>query len=267
MTLVLDAVTVGYPGRPPRRVLTDLHLTARAGQVTALLGPNGAGKSTLLRSVAGLQRVLGGTVRLGGVDVTALPPAQRARRIAVVLTDRVDGGLLTGGEVAALGRLPHQGFASRLSAGEQQLIADSLARMGATHLANVRLHQMSDGQRQRVLIARALVQQPSLLVLDEPSAFLDVAARVELLALLEEIPASNWCCAPPGTCGWPPGTAPSSTAPPPPSWSPARSGGRSTRRGCTSTPPTGSSGWAEAEHPKSSLLPGCSSHDPKKQTD
>ncbi|WP_433610750.1 ABC transporter ATP-binding protein [Prescottella agglutinans] len=187
MTLVLDGVTVGYPGRPPREVLTDLHLTAHAGQVTALLGPNGAGKSTLLRSVAGLQRVLGGAVQLDGVDVTSLPPAQRARRIAVVLTDRVDGGLLTGGEVAALGRLPHQGFASRLSAGEKTLIADSLERMGATHLADVRLHEMSDGQRQRVLIARALVQQPSLLVLDEPSAFLDVAARVELLALLTEI--------------------------------------------------------------------------------
>lgn len=187
MTLVLDDVTVGYPGRPPRRVLTDLHLTARAGQVTALLGPNGAGKSTLLRSVAGLQRVLGGVIRLDDRDVTALPPAQRARRIAVVLTDRVDGGLLTGGEVAALGRLPHQGFASRLSSGEKQLIADSLERMGASHLAGVRMHEMSDGQRQRVLVARALVQQPALLVLDEPSAFLDVAARVELLALLEEI--------------------------------------------------------------------------------
>ncbi|MCL2535497.1 MAG: ABC transporter ATP-binding protein [Nocardiaceae bacterium] len=187
MTLVLDGVTVGYPGRPPREVLTDLHLTAHSGQVTALLGPNGAGKSTLLRSVAGLQRVLGGSVLLDDVDVTALPPAQRARRIAVVLTDRVDGGLLTGGEVAALGRLPHQGFASRLRADEKQLIADSLDRMGATNLADVRLHEMSDGQRQRVLIARALVQQPSLLVLDEPSAFLDVAARVELLALLEEI--------------------------------------------------------------------------------
>jgi len=187
VTLVLDGVTVGYPGRPPREVLTDLHLTAHSGQVTALLGPNGAGKSTLLRSVAGLQRVLGGSVLLDDVDVTALPPAQRARRIAVVLTDRVDGGLLTGGEVAALGRLPHQGFASRLRADEKQLIADSLDRMGATNLADVRLHEMSDGQRQRVLIARALVQQPSLLVLDEPSAFLDVAARVELLALLEEI--------------------------------------------------------------------------------
>ncbi|MDH6283367.1 ABC transporter ATP-binding protein [Prescottella agglutinans] len=187
MTLVLDGVTVGYSGRPPREVLADLNLTAHAGQVTALLGPNGAGKSTLLRSVAGLQRVLGGTVRLDGADVTALPPAQRAKRIAVVLTDRVDAGLLTGGEVAALGRLPHQGFASRLSAAEKQLIADSLERMGAAHLADVRLHEMSDGQRQRVLIARALVQQPSLLVLDEPSAFLDVAARVELLALLAEI--------------------------------------------------------------------------------
>ncbi|QBJ97548.1 ABC transporter ATP-binding protein [Rhodococcus sp. ABRD24] len=187
MTLVLDDVTVGYPGRPPRRILTGLRLTAHSGHVTALLGPNGAGKSTLLRSVAGLQRVLGGAVRLDGADVSALPPAQRARRIAVVLTDRVDAGLLTGSEVAALGRLPHQGFASRLSAAERTLIADSLDRMGAARLADVRLHQMSDGQRQRVLIARALVQQPALLVLDEPSAFLDIAARVELLALLEEI--------------------------------------------------------------------------------
>ncbi|MBM4482394.1 ATP-binding cassette domain-containing protein [Rhodococcus hoagii] len=187
MTLVLDDVTVGYPGRPARTILRDVRLTAHAGQATALLGPNGAGKSTLLRSVAGLQRVLGGSVFLDGDDVTKLSPAHRARRIAVVLTDRVDGGLLTGGEVAALGRLPHQGFTSRLSADEKRLIADSLDRLGAAHLTDVRMHEMSDGQRQRILIARALVQQPALLVLDEPSAFLDVAARVELLALLDEI--------------------------------------------------------------------------------
>lgn len=187
MTLVLDDVTVGYPGRPARTILRDVRLTAHTGQVTALLGPNGAGKSTLLRSVAGLQRVLGGSVLLDGDDVTKLSPAHRARRIAVVLTDRVDGGLLTGGEVAALGRLPHQGFTSRLGTDERRLITESLDRLGAADLTDVRMHEMSDGQRQRVLIARALVQQPTLLVLDEPSAFLDVAARVELLALLDEI--------------------------------------------------------------------------------
>jgi iron complex transport system ATP-binding protein len=196
--LRLVDVRVGYGSsrRRPRtggdRVVVDnVSAQARAGEVTAVLGPNGAGKSTLLRSVIGLQPLLGGSALLGDVDLGHLSPRDRARRAAVVLTDRVDLGLLTGREVAELGRHPHRGFGSRLTADEQNLISRSLEQLHATDLANQRLAEMSDGQRQRVLLARALVQQPDLLVLDEPSAFLDVGARVDLMALLGRIAAEQ----------------------------------------------------------------------------
>lgn len=199
--LRLDRVRVGY--RSGRRwptagsehvVVTDVDAVARRGEVTAVLGPNGAGKSTLLRSLMGLQPLLGGTVRLDGTDLAGLSTRDRARRAAVVLTDRVDVGLLTGREVAELGRHPHRGFARRLTADEDALVTRSLSDLHALDLADAPVNELSDGQRQRVLLARALVQQPDLLVLDEPSAFLDVGARVDLMALLARVAAESGIC-------------------------------------------------------------------------
>ncbi len=194
--LQLLDLTVGYRhGRrrpstgPDRVVVSGVRAFAPAGQVTALLGPNGAGKSTLLRSVAGLQPSLGGRViSVGGDgavrDLLRMPPRSRARSIAVVLTERVDAGLLTGREVAELGRHPYLGMLGRLSERDHRLIDRVLADLHAADLADRRFAELSDGQRQRLLLARALVTEPDLLVLDEPSAFLDVGARVDLMALL-----------------------------------------------------------------------------------
>lgn len=194
----LNDVRVGYGSgrRWPRTrvdhvVVSDIHAAARPGQLTAVLGPNGAGKSTLLRSLLGLQPMLAGTATLSGIELDALSLRERARRTAVVLTDRIDVGLLTGREVVELGRYPHQGFVSRLTDAEIGLIHTTLDQLHATHLAQHRFAEMSDGQRQRVLLARALVQQPELLVLDEPSAFLDVGARVDLMALLQTMAADR----------------------------------------------------------------------------
>lgn len=175
-----------------RPVVTGIAATALGGEVTALLGPNGAGKSTLLRSVAGLQPALGGQVLWVDRDVRAhdllrMAPRQRARRIAVVLTERVDAGLLTGREVVELGRHPHLGLLGRLSEPDHLMIDRVLADLHADDLAGRRFTELSDGQRQRLLLARALVAEPDLLVLDEPSAFLDVGARVDLMALLARI--------------------------------------------------------------------------------
>lgn len=194
----LTDVSVGY--RSGRRwpfsgsdtqIVTGITTEARAGRLTAVLGPNGAGKSTLLRSLIGLQPVLTGEVRIGGADLLTLSLADRARLAAVVLTDRVDAGLLTGREVVELGRQPYQGFARRMSKREHDLVQRSLDQLHAGSLADQRLMEMSDGQRQRILLARALAQEPKLLILDEPTAFLDVGARVDLMALLKVIAASR----------------------------------------------------------------------------
>lgn len=194
--LVLQDVTVGYAGTGPfagRRaktvILADLRLTARAGRLTVLLGGNGSGKSTLLRSVAGLQPLQAGTVRLGGERLDRLSAGDRAARVAVVLTESFDPGLLRGADVVDLGRYPHRRRGS--AAVDSTAVHDALAAVHAEELTRVPLARMSDGQRQRVMIARALAQEPALLLLDEPTAFLDAPARLELLAVLARIAAAR----------------------------------------------------------------------------
>jgi iron complex transport system ATP-binding protein len=195
--LLLDGLTVGYRGglghgrRRDAVVLSDLRLSAAPGRVTVLLGPNGAGKSTLLRTVACLQPALAGRVLIDGADLLHLPARARARQLAVVLTERFDPGLLTGGEVVALGRHPYIGASGALSPGDRQAVDEALAVMHAHDLAAVRVAELSDGQRQRIMVARALAQQPRLLVLDEPTAFLDAPARIELLDRLRGIAADR----------------------------------------------------------------------------
>lgn len=192
--LRLFGLTVGYRGgaglrRRVRVVLGDLTLSAEPGVVTMLLGPNGSGKSTLLRSVACLQPALAGRVEVDGADLVRMGPRVRARLLSVVLTERFDPGLLTGGEVVALGRHPHLGASGSLSPGDRMAVAEALSVMHAEDLAGVRVAELSDGQRQRIMVARALAQQPRLMVLDEPSAFLDAPARIELLERLRVIAA------------------------------------------------------------------------------
>jgi iron complex transport system ATP-binding protein len=194
--LEVDGLTVGYPVRrglvrADRVILRDVSLRASAGRITVLLGPNGAGKSTLLRSIAGLQHPLAGQVNLAGEPLAGLDPRTRATRLAVVLTERFDPGLLRGGDVVALGRFPHRQRTGSFTAQDRRAVDDGLAAVHAQDLADVMLARMSDGQRQRVMIARALAQSPGLLLLDEPSAFLDAPARVELLAVLRRIAAER----------------------------------------------------------------------------
>src|SRR5690606_35778635 len=180
--LRLRGVAVGYrrpltrlPGRlgGPAVVADDIDVAARSGGVTALLGPNGAGKSTLLRSILGLQPLLAGSATLDDEPIGRMPPRLRARRISVVLTDRVDAGLLTAREVAQLGRYPHSRLTGWLTGRERTVVDSVLHRLGAHTWAHRRFAELSDGQRQRILLARALVTEPELLILDEPTSFLD----------------------------------------------------------------------------------------------
>ncbi|MFF7177502.1 ATP-binding cassette domain-containing protein [Streptomyces sp. NPDC008121] len=191
--LTTQGLGVGYRTRSPRgrgasrAVLSGLDLEARAGELTVLLGPNGAGKSTLLRTLSGLLPPLDGRIRIGGADLAHQPPTTLARRLAVVLTDRVDAGLLSVRELAGLGRHPHTGFTGRLTAVDHAAVEWSLKAVGARHLADRPAAELSDGERQRVLTARALAQEPEVVLLDEPTAFLDVPSRVALTVLLRDL--------------------------------------------------------------------------------
>ena len=186
----LHDLAVGYParrGRTEHRVLSGLDATAEPGDLTVLIGPNGAGKSTLLRTLTGLQPPLSGTATLDGADVRTLSSAELARRLAVVLTERDMPALLTAREVAGLGRHQHTGFTGRLTAADHEAVGWALSAVGARHLADRQAAELSDGERQRVLIARALAQDPAAIVLDEPTAFLDVTSRITVLGLLRRL--------------------------------------------------------------------------------
>ena len=179
--LELDNLSVGY-GR--RVLLKDLCASILPGQILTLIGPNGAGKSTVLKTVSHHLARMGGVVRVGGEDIERMDGHELAKRLSVVLTERVRPELMTCYDVAASGRYPYTGRFGLLTAQDRDVIAQSLALVHAETLADKPFARVSDGQRQRVMIARALCQQPRVLVLDEPTSFLDIRYKIELSAIL-----------------------------------------------------------------------------------
>ena len=164
-----------------------LHLRLEPGKLVGLLGPNGIGKSTLLRTLAGMQAPLAGTVLLKGADVRQLNPSELARRLSLVLTNTHHPGLMTGYELVALGRLPHTDWLGNLSADDRKSIDWAMRAVGAEDLASKNVAKLSDGQRQKLMIARALAQETEIMLLDEPTAFLDLPRRVETMRLLRQL--------------------------------------------------------------------------------
>jgi len=152
-----------------------------------LLGPNGIGKSTLLRTLARMQPALWGSIELGGSDLRSITDIALARRLGVVLTERVVVESLPVRRIVELGRYPHSGWFGRITDRDRAAVDWAIDAVGARHLAARDFNRLSDGERQRVMIARALAQEPVLLVLDEPTAFLDVPSRVELMGLLRRL--------------------------------------------------------------------------------
>ena len=180
---------IGYAPRRGPRLEVALHIDAHllAGELVCLLGPNGAGKSTLMRTLAGLQKPLAGAVFLKGRDLHGLTERARAQRLGLVLTERVEVGHLSAYALVALGRYPHTGWAGQLSQADEAVVRWAMDAVGARHLATRNIGELSDGERQKVMIARALAQEPAVLLLDEPTAFLDLPRRVEILQLLRRL--------------------------------------------------------------------------------
>jgi iron complex transport system ATP-binding protein len=181
-------LAVGYRARGAcRAVLEHVNLAVDSGELVCLLGPNGIGKSTLLRTIARMQPPLWGSVELGGADLRAVSHFELARRLGVVLTERVAVEALTVRQIVGLGRYPHSGWFGGLTDRDRAVVGWAIDAVGVRHLAERDFSRLSDGERQRVMIARALAQEPVLLVLDEPTAFLDVPSRVELMGLLRQL--------------------------------------------------------------------------------
>jgi len=181
-------LTAGYiSAKKSTEIITDANLSLSGGGITCLLGANGAGKSTLLRTISGLQPPLAGKIIIDGRDITEISRHDMARLISVVYTERTHAGALTVEETVALGRQPYTGFFGRLSADDRRIVARSLVAVGISNLASRFMATLSDGERQKVMIARALAQQTPVIILDEPTSFLDVASRLELMDLLSRM--------------------------------------------------------------------------------
>ena len=175
---------VGYKKQP---ILSGVNLSFDAGQFISLLGPNGAGKTTLLRTLSRHLAPLAGEVTVEGKALASLSALDLARTMAVVLTDKVSPPLFSVDEFVALGRYPHTDYLGRMTARDRQAVDGALAAVHATELAHRPFTDLSDGERQKVLVARALAQEPRILLLDEPTIHLDLRHRVEIMAILRDL--------------------------------------------------------------------------------
>ncbi len=188
--LTTHDLTIGY-ARPTRIVAANVNVSLSGGELVCLIGPNGAGKSTLLRTLAGMQPPLNGQVRLMDDDIGGLKPQELARRLSIVLTERVSVGMLPVYELVALGRYPYTDWSGRLTPEDEAVVFRAIEAVGAVELARRQVGELSDGERQKVMIARALAQEPGLMLLDEPTAFLDLPRRVEIMRMLRELARST----------------------------------------------------------------------------
>ncbi|WP_420630654.1 ABC transporter ATP-binding protein [Candidatus Leptofilum sp.] len=184
-----ENLAIGYPKRnePPFVVAEKIEVGLQPGELVCLLGPNGAGKSTLMRTLAGMQTPLHGRILLNQQNLNQLTARQLARQLSVVLTEPINAGMLTGWDLVALGRHPYTNWAGRLTAVDETAVNQAIAAVGATPLAQRHIHTLSDGERQKIMIARALAQEPKVMLLDEPTAYLDLPRRVEIMHILRQL--------------------------------------------------------------------------------
>jgi iron complex transport system ATP-binding protein len=188
ITLEGIGLSLGYSQQGKRKeLLQDLSFQLYSGELTCLLGPNGVGKSTLIKAILGDLKPWEGKLLLDQQELSSYGIEERAKRIAVVLTEPSYPGNLTVGQLVALGRTPHMGWAGKLGVEDRKWVDQALSDTRLTALQDERLGELSDGQRQKAMIARALAQDGNVLVLDEPTAHLDLINRLEIMTLLREI--------------------------------------------------------------------------------
>lgn len=186
--LLGSSLSLGYRnGKRINKVSEDLNFNLEKGKLTCLLGPNGVGKSTLVKTIMGQVPPLSGEIFLEGKPLTSFSQKALAKKIAVVLTEKITTGNLTVGQLVALGRIPHTGWLGKLSDEDQKMVEQAISQTHTGYIRNQPLSECSDGQLQKTMIARALAQDGDILILDEPTAHLDLVNRFEIMHLLRQI--------------------------------------------------------------------------------
>lgn len=177
-------LSVGYNGNS---LIRDINIGINKGEIVTLIGPNGSGKSTILKSITRQLKVVRGNVFFDDTSLLKLPYKELASKMAVVLTDRIKTELMTCHDIVATGRYPYTGRLGILTQEDECLVEEAMQAVHAQELGNRDFNAISDGQKQRVLLARAICQDPDVIVLDEPTSFLDVKYKLELLSILERM--------------------------------------------------------------------------------
>lgn len=177
-------LSVGYNGRA---LIEHVALCVQRGKIVTLIGPNGSGKSTILKTIVGQLPRVSGRVVLDKQDMCARSRSDIARRMAILMTARMEPELMTCRDVVSTGRYPYTGRLGILQAADKQIVQDAICQVNAEAFADRPFSDISDGQRQRILLARALCQQPELIVLDEPTSYLDIRYKLELLTILKRM--------------------------------------------------------------------------------
>lgn len=175
---------VGYDQRP---LIKDIEITLQKGEILSLIGPNGAGKSTVLKSIAGQLKLLGGTAYLGEENLPAMKASDLAKKMSVLFTEKIRAELKTCRDVVATGRYPYTGWFGVLSGEDEQIVDEVMELIHITELSGQDFDKISDGQKQRVMLARAICQEPEIVILDEPTSYLDIKYKLEFLSILQEM--------------------------------------------------------------------------------
>ena len=182
--LKTSALSIGYENKT---VVSNINVSLNEGDIIALIGPNGAGKSTLFKTFSTHIKPLGGKIELFGKDLMSYSPKERAKMLGIVLTERPDDMFLKVFDVVAAGRYPYTGMFGKLSENDEKEIKVSLELVGVNHLIDRVFNTLSDGEKQKVMIAKAIAQNTPIIMLDEPTAFLDYPSKIELFSLLKKL--------------------------------------------------------------------------------